>query len=58
MSPDILTIMMVGASALLAMDVACFIWLRSNAGRAERQPARVEHLAKGSRTRTLRPSGR
>jgi len=58
MIPDILTIMMVGVSVLLAIDVGCYMWLRSAAGRFGQQPARVKHHVKASRRRTVRFSDR
>ena len=58
MIPDIIMVMVVGVSVLLAIDVGCYVWLRSTADRFEQQPARVKHYAKASRRRTVRFSDR
>jgi hypothetical protein len=45
MNPDFLSMLVVGAAALFAIDAACYLWLRSNAARFDRHLGRVEQIA-------------
>lgn len=44
MNSDFLSLLIIGAATFLAMDAACYLWLRANAGRFDRQPVRIASI--------------
>jgi len=57
MSAEFLSIVVFGVAAFLALDVACFAWLRSDAIRRSR-PVRVERVVRYARDRAMALSHR
>jgi len=57
MSVEFLSIVAFGVAAFLALDVACFAWLRSDAIRRS-LPIRVERVVRSARDRAMAPSHR
>ncbi len=41
MNPDFLSLLVIGATTLFALDAACCLWLRSNAKRLNRRAVHV-----------------
>ncbi len=52
MSYDIWAAIIVGATTLCVVDMSCFVWLRSNAGR--REPVKANGTSAAARPHQLR----